>query len=143
MEKNWQCWFQAESSRKIVLVLESNLDKDCSKDDTVQYLSDSNVKTECVDLKTKYDTYKSFKVVVNSEITPNLFSADSRLVRTLENVSRKTNLELCCFTYFFTKIGKSSLTIYPLCSINICSVNVRGLRHNVNELKVLCASNNL
>lgn len=57
-------------------VFVSRLAPEVSKDDLDKFLLDSEVKAECIELRTKYSSYKSFKVGVHSDLTSKLLSAD-------------------------------------------------------------------
>jgi hypothetical protein len=64
----------------------SRLSTDCTKDDILDYLKDSGVENcECTELKTKFDSYKSFKIGVSSDLLPkvltNTFWPTGTLVR--------------------------------------------------------------
>lgn len=54
----------------------SRLAIDVVKDDLVKYLEDSGVKADCVELQPKYNTYKSFKVGVSSDVTSTIMNAE-------------------------------------------------------------------
>lgn len=53
----------------------SRLAPEVSKDDLVNFLLGFDVKAECIELKAKYDSYRSFKVGVSSDLTSKLLSA--------------------------------------------------------------------
>lgn len=53
----------------------SRLAPEVSKIDLENFLLDFDVKAECIELKTKYNSYRSFKVGVSSDLTSKLLSA--------------------------------------------------------------------
>jgi len=72
----------------------SRLAVDVTVEDIKQYLGKAEITAECFELKTKYNTYKSFKVGVNAEHTDKLLDSDFWPVNTLvrEFVIKANNL---------------------------------------------------
>lgn len=61
---------------KLEWVFLSRLAPEVSVEDLSKYLSDSNVIAECVELKAKHNTYKSFKIGVTSNLTSKVLDAE-------------------------------------------------------------------
>jgi hypothetical protein len=78
---------------KLNWIFVSRVHPECTKDDVLNHLRDSGIAGECVDLKPKHNSYKSFKIGVTSEAALKLLSSDFWPVNTLvkEFVQRPTS----------------------------------------------------
>lgn len=91
----------------------SRLAREVNKEDIEKYLLRSNIKGECTKLRSRYETYSSFKVGVSPAHTPDLLNAEFWPSGTLIcKFIEKSNFKPRSYTQSRTFLGKS-LTHQP------------------------------
>lgn len=103
--------FKIRAVEKLEWLFVSRLATDVTKDDLTNYLRESDIGAECVELKTKFNTYKSFKVGVNPNLITCMLDANfwpsGTLVRKF--ISRNKTTSITSRTFLGKGIKGSSV----------------------------------